>query len=151
MEYDLIRAIKILALKAVKVPDYDAAYRKICRWYSREFSTPLEAVYDIPEETVLREFFEDYYESIYKDKERAPELDVIIQQLSKKEEEVDTEAMEDEAWAQEMQREIDEERRQAGEKPQTKEQVNPNLKSEEPPDRMEIKPDGVDQFFDGED
>jgi hypothetical protein len=152
VDAEFIRALKILAIKSVKNPDFDAAYRKICRWYSREFSTPLESVYNLPEETVLQTFFEDYYDEMSKDKERAQELDVIIQQLAKNEEEQDAEEMEDEAWVQEMRREIEAEeeaqKQRQSQKNQAKEQVSPNLKIEEFPESIEINPDEPDQYFD---
>jgi hypothetical protein len=60
----LLEAIQILALKSVEIPDHEDVYNKICRWYSKEFSTPLSAVEDLDPVHVLRNFFESRYEAI---------------------------------------------------------------------------------------
>ena len=61
----MLRAIRILALQATEEPTSDQTYSKICRWFSREFSTPLKEVEDYAVEYVLQHFFEDRYQSLY--------------------------------------------------------------------------------------
>ena len=57
----LVKELQILALMAIESPTWDDWYRRICRWYSKEFSTPLSEVQDLTEETVIREYFEDQF------------------------------------------------------------------------------------------
>ena len=64
MSYDLIHGLRISALLAAIKPDDDAIIRRIYRWYSREFSTPLTEVENLPLEQVLLHYFEDVYEKM---------------------------------------------------------------------------------------
>lgn len=57
-------AIRILAFKSVSDPDEAAIIRRILRWYSETFATPLMKVYDIPIDFVLQHYFEHMYERI---------------------------------------------------------------------------------------
>lgn len=66
-------AIKVNALKSVLKPDSEYFLRKIFRWYSKTFSTPLLDVYDLPLEHVLQEFYEERYEAM-DDQAREEEL-----------------------------------------------------------------------------
>jgi hypothetical protein len=63
-DLDLFKAIRLCAFGAVKNKDSEYLLRYICRWYSREFSTPLAEVYDIPLEELLQHFFECRYEDM---------------------------------------------------------------------------------------
>jgi hypothetical protein len=57
-------AIKARALYSVLKPDTDYYVRRIYRWYSKTFHTPLEEVFDLPIEMILREYFEEYFEGL---------------------------------------------------------------------------------------
>lgn len=57
-DLDLLKALRLLAFRAVEKPDHEYILRHICRWYSRQFYTPLAEVEDIPLETLLTHFFE---------------------------------------------------------------------------------------------
>lgn len=57
-------AIRLQSLKTVMRPDEDYHLRSVMRWYSREFHTPLDQVYGIPVEEVLRDYFECKYEEM---------------------------------------------------------------------------------------
>jgi len=52
--------LKALEGILLKTPEY--YYRKICRWYSKEFSTPLKGVYDLPMDFVLEHYYESFLE-----------------------------------------------------------------------------------------
>ncbi len=102
------RAIKILALKAADQPDWEDWYRRICRWYSREFSTPLPQVMQMAEQEILQTYFEDKYEQMatsgdetvrkeYENLKETVGLDEV-QVVDQEQEEQDQE----DAWAQEM-------------------------------------------------
>ena len=56
-----VKELQILALKAVEMPSWDDWYRRICRWYSKEFSTPIADVYGLAEEEVFQSYFEDQF------------------------------------------------------------------------------------------
>lgn len=62
----LLDSIQILAIAALEEPNAEDFYRKICRWYSREFSTPLMAVEDIDPVYVLQHYFEDVFDNLRK-------------------------------------------------------------------------------------
>lgn len=63
-DLDLLKAIRLCAYGAVKEKDSDYILRFIFRWYSREFSTELEHVDEIPLERVLTAFFEHRFENM---------------------------------------------------------------------------------------
>lgn len=79
---DLLAALKLLAAREVwaslehdpadpKSPrpsdEYD--YRRVCRWYSERFHTPLHAVFDLPVDFVWQQYFEVYFEQLAADDE----------------------------------------------------------------------------------
>jgi hypothetical protein len=57
-----IRNLKLLAVHAVVEEPFDYTLRKIMRWYSHEFHTPLDVVENLPLEDVLQHWFETHYE-----------------------------------------------------------------------------------------
>lgn len=59
-----VNAVRTKALIAVTKPDVAASMRRIFRWYSREFSTPLHTVDTLPLEDILQAYYEDRYESM---------------------------------------------------------------------------------------
>jgi hypothetical protein len=61
---DLIESLQFQAMGAVMHPDDDAWARKIFRYYSKQFSTPLHLVYEMPFEDVIREVLEDMFDSM---------------------------------------------------------------------------------------
>jgi hypothetical protein len=56
-----IDAIKTKALLAVIKPDMAASMRRIFRWYSKSFATPLHLIESLPLEDVLQAYFEDHF------------------------------------------------------------------------------------------
>jgi len=126
---EILKALRAIALAKAQKPDYEYSYRKICRWYSREFSTPLQAVYEMSEETVLMTYFEDVYERIVSDTDtdegvqRYEKLKDDI--LGKSEEEDAQHEAEDAKWEQEMIEEIRRSEEEAKKKGQVRK--DPNL------------------------
>jgi hypothetical protein len=55
------RAIVVLSFRAAEDPDWEASYRKMCRWFSSKFAVPLPQVEEMAEEYVMRHYFEDIY------------------------------------------------------------------------------------------
>lgn len=64
MKMPLVKAIKLLALEAVISPKEDYFLRKVQRWYSRQFYTPLPEVEDLPIQDILLHYFECKYEDL---------------------------------------------------------------------------------------
>lgn len=64
-DIDYFEGVRIRALLAVMEPDDHALIRRICRWYSQEFSTPLRVVEDeLGLDHVLTHWFESEYEKM---------------------------------------------------------------------------------------
>lgn len=66
-DLDLLKAVRLSALWAVKKRGPEYMLRHIFRWYSREFHIPLPEVDSIPLENVLTDYFECRYESMEDD------------------------------------------------------------------------------------
>jgi hypothetical protein len=73
---DELHAIALEALRAVIEDDDEYRTRRILRWYSREFHTPLHVVEDLPLDDVWQAFFEVQFEQMSEKKRliRAAEL-----------------------------------------------------------------------------
>lgn len=82
---DLIGPIQAIALrnalalhreKSELHPDEEYFIRRVCRWYSKTFSTPLHEVQGLPWNDVLLAFFEELYEQ-----RQVEELELIRDEL----------------------------------------------------------------------
>lgn len=60
----LYKSIQIKAIESVLDSDDAYSYRKICRWYSKTFHTPLQDVYNLDFEHVLSNYYESTFEEI---------------------------------------------------------------------------------------
>lgn len=80
---DLFEAIKVKALHSVLHPDEEYFTRKLYRWYSKTFFTPLQEVYDLPLESVLRDWYEERFEALEED-ERSEELALVLETTDQK-------------------------------------------------------------------
>lgn len=62
---DLYRDLRLLALANVLAED-DSEYsiRKVFRWYSKEFFTPLHMVEDLPLDEIMTHYYESHYEAL---------------------------------------------------------------------------------------
>lgn len=142
MDDTTLRSIRILALNSVENPDWESSYRRICRWYSKEFSTPLKQVEDMSEFHVLLTYFEDKYQEMANSssEDAKKNYDSIKEALLMKEEAVDRaeqqKEMEDEIWAAELAEEIKKEQEKDKQK-QSDTANEPNLLDLE--DRFELK------------
>ena len=61
---DMYIAIRLQALRDVLNPGRDVLIRRIHRWYSKTFNTPLSDAYDLPLEDILQAYFEEKYEQL---------------------------------------------------------------------------------------
>lgn len=66
-------ALRLRAMRAVTAPDEDAHLRRIFRWYSQTFHTPLHQVEELPIVEVLQAFYEEKYEGM-EEEDREKEL-----------------------------------------------------------------------------
>jgi len=146
-----IKEIQILALSSVEDPDWDYEYRKICRWYSATFSTPLERVEtELSVLHVLRHYYEDAFsklkDSSNEDSRDNYELikDRIINGIEP-EEVIAAKEAEDDEWEKEMLREIEENNKEI-EKLEPPKQVNSPelLKNPNIEDELEFSVSGED-------
>jgi hypothetical protein len=62
---DNIKAIKLIALKDVMLEaSAEAQWRKVARWYSKTFATPLHTVDDLPRLDIILAYFSEHYENL---------------------------------------------------------------------------------------
>lgn len=106
VDFKSLKDLKIICIQEADEGTFEAFYASICRWYSREFSTPLPQVEDMPEETILKTYYEDAFWSLSQNqtdtgKKNWNDLILSIIQTEKPptEEEV-TEDQEDDDWYQ---------------------------------------------------
>jgi primosomal protein N' len=102
-------AIRILALKEVlsDTPSSDYEIRKIFRWYSKEFCTPLHMVDELPMYDVIRHYWEYQYESADEDTQlkEADELSKSPEELAKEKARIARRLKEEEDFAKEAEAE----------------------------------------------
>jgi hypothetical protein len=67
---DVLEAIQLEALRSVMEDDSEYLLRRIFRWYSATYHTPLHQVEDLPVEYVLQQFFEVNVENMTKAQRR---------------------------------------------------------------------------------
>lgn len=120
----MLRAIKLEALACVMVKDYappDFYMRRLARWYSRTFSTPLHEVEQLPTFLIMRAWAEEHYESM-EEEERETERQKLIETDEERRHRLakDTiDNIEDDDWFKEIEQEeqakiAERERREAG-------------------------------------
>jgi hypothetical protein len=63
-DFNIFRAHQVLAMRAVLKPDGDFLIRRMFRWYSKNFSTPLHEVESLPLADVLTAYYEDTYDAM---------------------------------------------------------------------------------------
>lgn len=59
--FENINNIRILSLRSAVENDFETWYSSICRWYSRNFYTPLDKVEEMAPEVVLKVYYDDTY------------------------------------------------------------------------------------------
>ena len=110
----MINELEILALKSVALKDSEYFTRKVCRYYSEKFHTPLTEVYNLPWAFVFTNYIEHIIETnntkediyniaidvFYPEKKRVKNF---MGEFSSEEEELD-------AWIKKVEKEAQEER-----------------------------------------
>lgn len=101
MDFETLNALQVLALHSVEYPTYEDSYRAICRWFSKEFSTPLKEVEEMADEYVLKHYYEHTYGEIKNStNEKAEENYALLKaSILQTEEEKTVEELDDDAWA----------------------------------------------------
>lgn len=74
---DQITATRISALHSVEHPDRDYLIRKILRWYSKTFHTPLADVEELPLDDIMQAYYENRVEEMSPE-ERAEERALLL-------------------------------------------------------------------------
>jgi molybdopterin converting factor small subunit len=136
MDGKWFRSIILLSLDAIENPTIQDSYRRICRWYSKNFNTALHEVEGLDPEFVLRAYWEDYiYELAEKASEGDEKAETVYEEfigaLIKDNNEIEKEVDEDEKLLEEMRQQL------AKEKEQKKEKANKNKDSDQPSDSTE--------------
>lgn len=75
---NFIHAIAADSLRSVMEDNHQHFIRKVLRWYSRTFHTPLHQAEELPLEYVLRAWFETYFEDLGED-ERVEKARFLIE------------------------------------------------------------------------
>lgn len=94
---DVYSAIRISAFRAVQEEDREYALRKMMRWYSKTFHTPLPQVEEIPLEDIAQAYFEERYAEM-----DDRQLEQELAELKKTPEEVYQQMLKEEADEAEM-------------------------------------------------
>jgi hypothetical protein len=72
-----LTAIRIRAFRAVTAPNLEYLTRRVIRWYSKTFSTPIDRVEELPLEDIFQAYYEDHYESLDPDGREAECEDLL--------------------------------------------------------------------------
>ena len=59
------RNLQTIAMRNVEREGVDFFYRRVCRWYSKNFYTPLHEVEDLPWKQILIAYFEEKFYEMY--------------------------------------------------------------------------------------
>ena len=131
----LLDAVRVQALRDVLRPNEGYLLRKIARWYSKAFCTPLHAVFEIPLEDVLQAYFEERAERMT-DEDREEERLLLVETEAQRRARLyaqDAEIAEDEEVLRMIEEEeAEKDRRKAEKKAQEKEEKAETL----PRDRL---------------
>jgi hypothetical protein len=96
---DVLEAVRIQALLDVMEGDFLYHYRRICRWYSTTFHTPLAEVDSLPMEYVLQQFFEHTFEGMSKPDRKKLALEITENEAEQKARLAKEKASTDDAFA----------------------------------------------------
>jgi succinate dehydrogenase flavin-adding protein (antitoxin of CptAB toxin-antitoxin module) len=95
-----------LALLSVLRPDYDAWMRRVCRWYSKTFQTPLDRVEALPIDYVLQHYWESVYEEL-EGPEQSDKLQELLESPDDRKLRLERERIEEDEFVAAVQEEVD--------------------------------------------
>jgi hypothetical protein len=70
-------ALRLVALRLIHKPDREFFLRRVMRWYSKTFHTPLERVEEIPTDDLLRVWYEEQYLAMSPDDLERERVDLL--------------------------------------------------------------------------
>lgn len=110
---DPIETIRNKAMLDVIEGDFLYQYRRLCRWYSMKFHTPLPVVMEMPEDDVLQAFFECQFEEMGKAARRKLALEMTETEEETNERKQSEDAASDEAFLKRQEKEAAKETKKA--------------------------------------
>lgn len=87
----VFEALKYKALRDTLRPNTDYYIRKVARWYSKTFATPLTEAFELPLEHLLQAFYESRFENMEQE-----DIDEELREMTETEEERKTKKTEEE-------------------------------------------------------
>jgi len=125
----MIDRLELLAVKSTSLRDPEYFYRKVCRYYSEKFHTPLIEVYSLPWAFVFTNYIEHIIETNNTQKEiEQIAIDICYPEKAEKEEESL------QKWIEKVEKEEEEKRQQKlqeKEKEEVKEEESINMSLED--------------------
>lgn len=107
-DFELFKSLRAISLNNAIDRKFEAWYASICRWYSRNFYTPLPQVEEMNPNEVLRVYYEDSYWSLARNTDEdaqaalQAEIRSVLMLNDPKAAEEEAEAqLEDDAWMEE--------------------------------------------------
>lgn len=133
---DHFKALRLIALKevAAEVSSADYALRKVFRWYSKEFHTPLHQVDEIPIDDILRHYYEYNFEQLADSssqgwRDALTEMGSTPEEIAALRAKVEKEAIADEAYLAEVEAEAEAEAKKSRQpKPEPEPEPEPDIK-----------------------
>lgn len=107
VDLNVLKSLRIISLAEADDQTLSAWHKSLCRWYSREFHTPLHLVLEMPAETIFTVYYEDMFWNLKTGSEKQQEaLNEIIATVLSEEDpniqiEEQNEEQEDDVWYQE--------------------------------------------------
>lgn len=95
---DRYHALRLKALLAVMRPERDYFLRKIHRWYSKTFHTPIAEVEEIPIDVILEALYEEKYEAMTSQELDEERQEMLVTEEQRRQEMMDAEVEEAEAF-----------------------------------------------------
>lgn len=139
---DLVDSIKKIALASVLEPDRDAIERKVRRWYSKQFYTPLPEVEDLPLDYILLHYFEDLYESLDRD-DLVSQIPLVLETPEERKLREEREQADEDAYMAKVAQELKEDDKKLLNKKPLK--TKPQEEPIETPDEEEVKIEIIDE------
>jgi hypothetical protein len=87
----LFQQVRILALRNVRKGTIDYHIRRIFRWYSKTFNTPIAAVEELPFEDVLLAYYEDHFENLSESRITEEVEETLLTDKQRREREIEEE------------------------------------------------------------
>lgn len=134
VDFEVIKALQLIALQAAEDPTDQQFYRGVCRWYSEKYATPLHEVEEMDYYYVLQHYFEESYSELRsspddKTHQKYEEIKAKIlypEEFQKKQQDDDdwVKKLEEESKVQETKGNIDQSKQSSDQKSTPQEELN---------------------------